>query len=969
MLKQLIVAHDAMDPQTWVDLEGPSIRDMIMDKFPDGLPAGARFYHQQVADATELHMRTEEDHEALEQLEGPVWLVVFPGGPLVIVAIIAVVAAVAAAFLLQPKIPNTATRATSNTSPNNELSARTNKARPNGRIPDIVGKARSTPDLLGEPYTRYENHQAVEYSYMGISRGTGVVTDVRDDSTLVANVAGTSVEVYAPYTSPNSGDEPQLRIGTPINTRVDSRRRVTSVNGQVLRSPNNNRIIGESDLRFVSPNTIQLPAGSLKDFTQQFVAGDTIVISNAQYGPTVSSNINVLPTVAGRLVWQTGAPDATFEAGQLLTLSNANFDIRGTASLSSDPEATVENVLVRVLALSGVYRVESVGADYLQLENPADVNPAWSQFPGVNVSDPPDATVRANIATFVRPATAPDYVLDGTYTVLSATALMLELSNPSVVNPDWDILATLPDTATPYLSPTIVSSGFKWVGPFFLDSREMDGFLANFVTSNGLYGDDGKNQYRVDVQIEVECTPANAAGEAIDDPQYFQVLLEGSATLKSERAVSLEGGFVVPGPRLVRARRTTPTPVDFRGADEVKWRDLYSIVRTFEDDFGDITTVQVVSYATAGALALKERQLNLLFERSFPRWLGGSSFTEELYPTSNAADIIAALALDPHVGNRSPAEVDFANLYATMDEVEAYFGTDLVTRFQYTFDKDNLSFQETIASVAAAVFCTAYRRGSILRLSFERETPDSTLLFNHRNKVPRSETRTVSFGPPDNNDGVEYTYVDPVDDAVITKYLPEDQSAVKPKKIESIGVRNHLQAYFQLQRAYNRILFQRITTEFTAFQEADLVVLKDRVLVADNTRSSVMDGQVERQDGLLLTLSQELDTEVGKAYRVYLQMYDGTVDMIPFGPGPGPNMILLSRPPRLPLSTTPDLWAKTTYIIVTADDPEADAFLVTEKDPQENVKTTLRAANYDGRYYRADKDFINGVVDEDGIPT
>src|SRR5690606_25490688 len=113
-----------------------------------------------------------------------------------------------------------------------------------------------------------------------------------------------------------------------------------------------------------------------------------------------------------------------------------------------------------------------------------------------------------------------------------------------------------------------------------------------------------------------------------------------------------------------------------------------------------------------------------------------------------------------------------------------------------------------LSMIAEAVYCKAYRRGSVLRLFFERQTEDSSLLFNHRNKVPGSEQRTDQFGNAEGNDGIEYQWIDPDNDAPVTIYLPEDRSAVNPKRIESVGVRIYEQAYLHAWRAWNKIQFQ-----------------------------------------------------------------------------------------------------------------------------------------------------------------
>ena len=90
--------------------------------------------------------------------------------------------------------------------------------RVNGRIPDIYGTVRSTPDLLCA-HRVFENHVEKEIAYMCIGRGAYEVSDIRDGTTPVADIAGASVAVYGPYTSPNGG-QPQQVIGNQINVPV-----------------------------------------------------------------------------------------------------------------------------------------------------------------------------------------------------------------------------------------------------------------------------------------------------------------------------------------------------------------------------------------------------------------------------------------------------------------------------------------------------------------------------------------------------------------------------------------------------------------------------------------------------------------------------------------------------------------------------------------------------------------------------
>ena len=121
-------------------------------------------------------------------------------------------------MMLAPSPPNQTARNIRSESPNNGLSDRVNRERVNGRIPDIYGTVRSTPDLLCA-HRVFENHVEKEIAYMCIGRGAYEVSDIRDGTTPVADIAGASVAVYGPYTSPNGG-QPQQVIGNQINVPV-----------------------------------------------------------------------------------------------------------------------------------------------------------------------------------------------------------------------------------------------------------------------------------------------------------------------------------------------------------------------------------------------------------------------------------------------------------------------------------------------------------------------------------------------------------------------------------------------------------------------------------------------------------------------------------------------------------------------------------------------------------------------------
>lgn len=1045
-MQTVILCEDVLDPGSWERHDVEDVRDFLVGRF-DRFPATARIYAGQVAEDCDVTPSDEAGIQRLAELEGVLYVVVYPGDPItILIAVVAVAAAAAVAFLLMPQVPNAALRNTQTESPNNELSNRQNQPRPAGRIPDIFGTVRSTPDLLAVPYKVFQDHEEVEYAFMCVGRGSYDVpaAEVRDDDTKVSAIAGASVEVYGPGTSPNSGDEPQLRIGTAIEEPVLNVTRSTVVNGQTLRPPNADSFRGEGDVRFNSPDEIQAKSGEEIDFTKYFTAGDTLSVTGATYTGTVSGSGVSLTTsmrfVDGGTVELETASTTDFEVGDAVQVRSAFFTYNSGAN---------------AVDLSGSYVVASKTASTLTFVSPETSNSDWNLLAGNFVDD--STAYKSCDLEVAAGSTTVD--LAGEYTVLTVTSDIIVLSNPSVVNADWAVLDGFPDDRTGFLSPTLSTSGGqlsateefwidtslrlravtgssldfttlfgvgdlvevrsegltpwappsflgllsgntadvagyfevtavtagtltfkdpasvasnwtavaegspftatvtrllpKWVGPFTLAAADIEEVISNFVALNGLYKDNGERQRRVDVGVQLEVTPVNSSDVATGPSELFTAVLDGSETSRATRGVTMRASpAAFTGRCSVRACRLTPTDLEYEGTvvDEVKWRDVYSASPVSQEDFGDVTTVQAVTYATAGALALKDRKLNMLVTREVPIRTTGTSFGA-LAPTNRVDHILAAVCLDRRIGNRDLREVDLDSIYDTVAEAEAYFGSSLAVEFCYTFDSDNMSFEETVASIASAVFSVAYRQGSLIRLKLERATEDSVLLFNHRNKLPGSETRTIRFGNQDQNDGVEYEWIDPEDDALVTLYLPEDQSAVSPRKVESMGVRNYLQAFQHANRIWNKVRYQNTATEFEATQEAELLVLTDRILVADNTRPDTQDGQVEDQDGLELELSQALVLEDGTDYVIFLQHVDGSVESIPITAGADAYHVLLSRAPRSTLVTDETYFAKATFQVVPRTDAGEKAFMLSERSNLDRMTSSVSATNYSPRFY------------------
>lgn len=969
-MQELIIIEDILSaPNTWERIGTFDVCRALTEKY-DSFPATGKLYHGNVSKDTEVTPSCNEDIDALAKMPGPFYLVIYPAD---IVFWAAVIFAVTSVVLLlqRPKIPNVLARNDTVGSSNNELSDRTNKPRVNGRVPDIFGTVRSIPDLIALPYSTFVNHIEVEHTYMCIGRGAYAfplidgVESIRDGQTLVSKIEGSSLEVYGPGHSPNEASPViQLSIGDPIGERVVTAIRSKAVNGQVLLAPNDagdDRIVGIGNIRFGPTIHIEANPTSDIDFTTVFAAADTLTLT--------APEIYFEPGSTG-----TGLDSQTWSYSSLLG-GTVRFNSDGTihftdgaevAFAAGSPISVAFTITTGTLTkdaisinLSGHYgyvshSTISTGPTVIELvlDNPENSNADWTQIASMTGGFI-DATVGI---TMTQGGSA---YLSGEYTIDTVSAKEMTLVDRFATTDYWAWIRT----ATPYLSPTlegITATSTNWVGPFVLDTTDMNEVIANYIALQGLWKDNGTTQTAFNIDVQLGVTPCTASGTPTGPESYYNVTVLGSANVKSSRAATLRTLLSYTGRVSVRSRRLTPKDTTFTGtiADEVKWRDIYAVAPVNKTNFGDITTVQALTRATQSAIAVSERQINMLVQRKLPLRISGSTFSTTLTGTNSADQIISFICKDPTLGARSNAEMDFDNIYSTVAAIKTYFGFNESGEFNYTFDNDNVSFEEMLATVCNAIFCTAYRQGSVIRLFFERHTDNSAVLFNHRNKIPKTEKRTTSFGK--DFDGIEYEWVDPLDDARVQFKIPIDGSATKPKKIQSIGVRNLKAAHVHAYREYNRLLFQRVALEFSATEEADILINNQRILVTDGTRADTQEGHVVSQVGLVLKLSQPYEFTSGQSYVIFLQHYSGLVESIPITAGIDNYHVVLGAAPALVLSTDVDNYSySATYMIVrTTFGISRRAYLVTSKTDNDNFSSKLTAINYDGRYYQNDWDFV-----------
>ena len=828
--------------------------------------------------------------------------------------IISLLVSVAVTLAITPKVPNAANRNIPEASPNNGLSSRTNEVRIGARRPSIWGTVNAVPDLLVLPYKIYnKSGKEIEYNYMFVSEGTVTGSIFKEGSTQLKHISGSSLELYYPNNSPLQGS-PEIVVGGNITEPLISPTKNASVNGQTLRPPN--KLTTRDQIRTEMPNRIIFKNSD--DLLDKYEVGEKFLLTDSFEGGNYFSAVGVIQGETIRFGNRTLASmPSYFVVGNEIHAPNQDHSlvtitaiVEGSTTTSHpapDPDVVVPHIIISVSPSLEPYTPPPIlsGPGYFtQTQTPADLR----LYVGSNLLD-----------------------LGSGSEILEVHENEILLSDPPVGFSN-----------TAYKSRSFSVEGPRWTDYFVLEARK-DGIIANLTAPNGMFKDNGETQYRSTVSCVLGITPIDMDDNPIGAETYETVTMEGSASVRDSVNKTLR--FHKSGRCMVRMHRSSLKDKDFSGqvVDDVKWKDLYSFENITDHDINN-TRIRTATVATEGALNLKERKLTISdATRCLPKYIDGE-FTTELYPTKSADDILIGITLDPLIGRRQINEINQEQIYQIVNEIRDYFGETTAADFSYTFDSSDLSFEDSFAMVSNAIFCKAYRRGRKLNLSFERARNTSTLLFNHKNKIPGSEKRRIQFGVQNDADGSIAKWIDS-NGTERTVSVPSSNLR-QPIETSILGL-NEFQANKHAWRSWNKARYQNLFTEFDATSEASLSVLQDRILVANNTTSKTFDGDVRSQRGTELILS----SDVPDSGTIHLQL--DTAETVPINyTRIGVRKIeLISPPPRI-LSTNVENYARATYLIGEASTDE-DAFLLLEKTGDSIFN--MKLGNYDSRFYQEDQ--------------
>jgi hypothetical protein len=552
-------------------------------------------------------------------------------------------------------------------------------------------------------------------------------------------------------------------------------------------------------------------------------------------------------------------------------------------------------------------------------------------------------------------------VLSGEYTIVKVTADGMWLSIPEEMRSAWE--AAPPAGYAEYTCPWVLG-GSTPIGPYTVRARSR--VEVTLDAPRGLYFAESAATFSKAFRIETYWRE-RASGA---------VLYAEETTTLTGSSRQLTGDTVVvenPHPALldcdvdVRVTCTTVfNPDSPAWDDKAEHRvDLIGVWGCHEETYGaletspEVTTILTRMRNTAGTRAVSERGLTITGWRKLRYYTGDGSE----YHLRGLAATLADMCLDPRVGRLSPAAIPYdLNWVESALAVNDYFASpsDEFTEFNGVFDNANTTFEEMFATVAAACFCAPYRVGHQLFVRPLLPQTIPTLLFNARNKLPGTESRTAVFGTQDNYDCVFGEFADRDDDWVKATITTADGAT--PYTMPLLGVTHPTVANTHIDREFQKIYWRNFQVSFVATEEATLLLPGDLILVTDGTRTAVLEGDVVDISGSTITLSHQVrlrtDASDTRDFTCFFQTSDGLVvnyDILNPTHSLTDTLTLAAAPPASLVSTDVENFAVATfYIVPTDDNGDTSKFIVDTVAPEGKGTFRVTASNYTDAYYAQD---------------
>lgn len=786
-------------------------------------------------------------------------------------------------------------------SANNRIQKPTNDARLGQRVEYICGQLRSYPAKMANEYIVIESDEQVEYGYYCVGEGEYEISDVRDGNTPGDAMAGWTLNAYRPYQTPMNGATPYFTVGGAINEPIRTAfQSDESVRDEI--DPPNDLSVDTAYSLSASGTVGLVTATNLPDgysLTDVYAIGDDLVMVDV-YGTGI---------IGSKTVY-TLSEAGSFLPSQINQIEKVN--------ISSDTGLAIE------------YKITDVGVDFIEVEIPytsGEIYDAWQRMSGKSISS----------IVYKYTTQYDNYFTDSENNAYYMKNPSSELYDPVISSDESE-------------DGKIVKLYAGTLGPF-AGQRGISTIQYNLL-SDGIYKDAGGNATS-DLTITGSITVRELddagvpTGIGINSPWSV-------SSNQSNRRKQTGGTFYVNHPYdnyQVEFNRDTPRDFDFNGAvfDIVELTELYFIRNEPNGaEYGNKTTVQTRRKQSAFSVGTAQR-INMLAERQYND--GSGRFKSRYFD-----DAVYFAAINDRFGRRSQVQADKlrSHLRDIRDELVAYFGSEEVAYFDFTFDSQDLTFEEFINQVAKSVFCEAYQVGSDIRFFPDILQEVDAMIFSHANKTIGKQSMKISFTDlqDKNYDCVEIKWRNPDKmDAQESIFIPSQ--GTNPKVIELVGIRNEKKAEMHAWREWYRIKYQRYSYECGVGIEATHLVPSRRIGIVNNIAGVSMDGYVTAWDGdKRIRTSQEVNVMDHSDYVAVLSTPLGGTQSFNVTQGATLNELVLDVNPAFYINT--NLKENFSYFRVARDgDLNADSYAVRSVSLN-GAEISITAVNYAEEVFQKD---------------
>jgi hypothetical protein len=792
-------------------------------------------------------------------------------------------------------------------SANNRIQKPTNDARLGQRVEYICGQLRSYPAKMANEYIVIENNEQVEYGYYCIGEGEYEISDVRDGNTPGDAMAGWTLNAYRPYQTPMNGATPYFTVGGSINEPIRTAFQSDESVRDEIDPPNDLSV--DTAYALSANGTVGLvTATNLPDgysLTDVYTIGDDLVMVDV-FGTGVIGSKTVYieenpPGSGDPTVWRP-------------VVINQNEK----TNISTDGGLTIE------------YVVTDVGIDFVEVTIPYSsgaIYDAWQRMQGRSISG----------VIYEYTTLYDTYFTDAineSYYMKEPGVEVYDSVDATEVTEDGKIVKLYAGTLGPFAGQRGIST------------------IQYNLLSDGIYKDAGGNATS-DLTITGSITVRELDDAGV--PTGISISSPWSVSSnQSNRRKQTGDTFYVNHPYdnyQVEFNRDTPRDFDFNGAvfDIVELTELYFIRNEPSGaEYGNKTTVQTRRKQSAFSVGTAQR-INMLAERQYND--GSGRFKSRYFD-----DAVYFAAINERFGRRSQVQADKlrSHLRDIRDELVAYFGSEEVAYFDFTFDSQDLTFEEFINQIAKSVFCEAYQVGSDIRFFPDILQQIDAMIFSHANKTIGKQSMKVSFTDlqDKNYDCVEIKWRNPQKmDAQQSIFIPSQ--GTNPKVIELVGIRNEKKAEMHAWREWYRIKYQRYSYECGVGIEATHLVPSRRIGIVNNISGTSMDGYVSAWDGgVRIRTSQEVNVMDHNDYVAVLSTPLGGTQSFNVTQGATLNELVLDVAPSFYINT--NLKENFSYFRVARDaDLNADSYAVRSVSLN-GAEISITAVNYAEEVFQKD---------------